>query len=189
MRRSSAVAIVVAVVLVMGTGVWLFVGREGSAANDPTGPVAMDVPLPTISGRSLTGSALSTDELKGTVSVINVWATWCRPCRREQPALARLAAEYGGRVNFMGIDYRDDRVAARRWAEEEFSVPYPSISDPDGRSAFQLKFSLGIPDTYIVDAGGTIRWAILGETDAHEVQGLVDQLLSEPDRSGSSPSA
>ena len=59
MRRSSAVAIVVAVVLVLGTGVWLVVGREGSAADDPTGPVAMNVPLPTISGRSLTGGELT----------------------------------------------------------------------------------------------------------------------------------
>jgi thiol-disulfide isomerase/thioredoxin len=189
MRRSVAVAIVVSAVLVAGAGVWLVVGREGSAADDPTGPVAMNVPLPTISGRSLTGGELSTDELRGTVSVINVWATWCRPCRREQPALARLAADYGDRVKFMGINYRDDRVAAKRWAQEEFSVPYPSISDPDGRSAFLLKFSLGIPDTYIVDGGGTIRWAILGETDAHEVQGLVDQLLAEPSPSGSSSSA
>ena len=189
MRRSSAVAIVVAVVLVLGTGVWLVVGREGSAADDPTGPVAMNVPLPTISGRSLTGGELSTDQLRGTVSVINVWATWCQPCRREQPALARLAAEYGDRVKFMGINYRDDLVTAKRWVQNEFSVPYPSVFDPDGRSAFQLKFSLGIPDTYIVDAGGTIRWAILGETDGNEVQGLVDQLLAKPIPSAASPSA
>jgi thiol-disulfide isomerase/thioredoxin len=186
MRRSSAVAIVVAVVLVVGTGVWLFVGREGSTPTGSgavTGPVAMDEPLPTIVGRSLTGEDLSTDRLRGKVGVLNVWATWCGPCRREQPGLQRLANHYGTRVGFMGINYQDDRIAAARWADDEFRVSYPSLYDPSGKTASQLGYPY-LPDTYVVDRSGTIRWAIQGETNEQELRGLIDQLLAEP-----SPSA
>ena len=160
-------AIVVAVVLVVGTGVWLFVGREGSTPTDTgvvTGPVAMDEPLPTIDGRSLSGEDLSTDRLRGKVGVLNVWATWCGPCRREQPGLQRLADHYGARVRFMGINYQDDRIAAARWAEDEFRVTYPSLYDPNGKTASQLGYPY-LPDTYVIDRSGTIRWAIQGETN------------------------
>ena len=179
-------AIVVAVVLVVGTGIWLFVGREGSTPTDTgvvTGPVAMDEPLPTIDGRSLSGEDLSTDRLRGKVGVLNVWATWCGPCRREQPGLQRLADHYGARVRFMGINYQDDRIAAARWAEDEFRVTYPSLYDPNGETASQLGYPY-LPDTYVIDRSGTIRWAIQGETNEQELQGLIDQLLAEP-----SPSA
>ena len=111
--------------------------------------------------------------------MLNVWATWCGPCRREQPGLQRLAKDYGARVGFMGINYQDDRIAAARWADDEFGVSYPSLYDPSGRTASQLGYPY-LPDTYIVDRSGTIRWAIQGETNEQELRGLIDQLLAEP---------
>jgi DsbE subfamily thiol:disulfide oxidoreductase len=108
--------------------------------------------------------------------VINVWADWCAPCRREQPQLVELAARYReDGVRFLGINYQDDRDAARAWVRE-FEVPYPSLFDPAGRSAADLGFP-ALPDTYVVDPGGTIRWVVYGETDEQELAGLIDDVL------------
>jgi thiol-disulfide isomerase/thioredoxin len=174
-RRSSLVALVSLGVLVAAGSLWFLVGRQHSAAKTG-GPVALDSPLPSIDGRSLVGTAIDTSSLRGHVAVISAWATWCEPCRREQPGLVRLARRYGDRVRFMGIDYRDDRAAALRWATTEFHVPYPSLYDADGRSASELKYPY-LPDTYVVDASGRIRWAIYGEATEQEVGRLVDGLL------------
>lgn len=177
MRRSSAIALAVVAGLVVATGVWLLLNR-GTTSDGATGPVAVDQPLPELSGPSVEGPDLSATVLEGKVGVINVWATWCGPCRREQPALTSLARRYGDRVAFLGINYRDEKAGARRWIGDEFHVPYPSLFDPSGRSAGQLGFP-ALPDTYLVDASGTIRWIVYGETNGAELSGLIDRLLAE----------
>ncbi|MDQ3210564.1 MAG: TlpA family protein disulfide reductase [Actinomycetota bacterium] len=117
----------------------------------------------------------------GSVLVVNVWATWCDPCRREQPALQSVYERYEGRrVEFLGINYRDNRDGAVAWIED-FGVTYPSLFDPDGRTAALLSFPF-VPDTYIVDASGTIRHTIFGETSEEELSRLIEKVLprSEP---------
>ena len=75
------------------------------------------------------------------------------------------------------MNYNDDRAAAARWIES-FTVPYPSLYDPDGRTASSLGFPF-LPDTYLVDADGTMRFVVYGETSAQELSGLIDELLAE----------
>jgi thiol-disulfide isomerase/thioredoxin len=107
---------------------------------------------------------------------VNVWATWCDPCRREQPALVRVERAYRNKgVSFVGINYRDDTEAALTWVED-FGVDYPSLSDPSGSFADDLEFPF-LPDTYVVDRRGTIRYSIFGETSAEELSGLLDEVL------------
>ncbi len=176
MRRSSLIALMVAAAAVIAGGAWLVLNRADQSA--VSGPVAMNTPLPTIAAESLQGRPVGTQLLKGKVGVINVWATWCGPCRREQPALTALASRYGDRVVFIGINYRDDGAAAKRWVTDEFDVPYPSMLDPSGKTATALDYAF-LPDTYVIDASGTIRWAIYGETDGRELAGLIDGVLAE----------
>jgi cytochrome c biogenesis protein CcmG/thiol:disulfide interchange protein DsbE len=137
-----------------------------------------DQPLPRLAGETLDGAHLdAASYADGDVLVINVWADWCAPCRREQPQLVRLAERLEGRgVRFLGINYQDDRDAAKAWVRE-FGVPYPSLFDPSGRSAVDLGFP-ALPDTYVVDPGGTIRWVVYGETDERELAGLIDDVLA-----------
>ncbi|HET9671434.1 MAG TPA: TlpA disulfide reductase family protein [Actinomycetota bacterium] len=149
-----------------------------ACVSDRSSTARRDEPLPRIAGESLTGEPIDADEYAdGDVLVINVWADWCDPCRREQPTLVRLAERYEDRgVRFLGINYQDDRDAARAWVEE-FDVPYPSLFDPSGRTAVDLGFP-ALPDTYVVDREGTVRWVVFGETDAEELTGLIEDVLA-----------
>jgi thiol-disulfide isomerase/thioredoxin len=147
--------------------------------SDPsvTGVVAKSTPLPRLSGPSVQGGHFDTSLFVGRPLVVNVWATWCAPCRREQPALMQVHDRYGDRVAFAGIDYRDDEAAAKEWIRQ-YRVTYASLSDPSGHSAFDLGISIGLPDTYVVDSTGTIRFVIFGPTDERQLSGLIDQVLA-----------
>lgn len=142
------------------------------------GVAQVDRPLPRLAGKTVEGDRLDASSYAdGDVLVINVWADWCAPCRREQPQLVRLADRYeGDGVRFLGINYQDDRDAARAWISE-YDVPYPSLFDPFGRSAPDLGFP-ALPGTYVVGPGGTIRWVVYGETDERELGGLIENVLA-----------
>ena len=134
--------------------------------------------LPALVGESVVGPDVDAHEMLDRALVVNVWATWCGPCRREQPTLQRVYERYRARgVEFLGIDYRDNREAAVAWIEE-FGVTYPSLFDPDGRTAALLSFPF-VPDTYIVDEDGVIRYTIFGETTEDELTGLIEKVLDD----------
>ncbi len=135
-------------------------------------------PMPRLAGETVDGDHLdAASYADGGVLVINVWADWCAPCRREQPQLVRLADRHEDEgVRFLGINYQDDRDAARAWISE-YDVPYPSLFDPFGRSATDLGFP-ALPGTYVVGPGGTIRWIVYGETNEEELAGLIEDVLA-----------
>jgi cytochrome c biogenesis protein CcmG, thiol:disulfide interchange protein DsbE len=91
--------------------------------------------------------------LRGHPVVVNVWASWCDPCRREFPYLQRLSAKYGKRVAFVGVDTKDDDAAARTFLGE-FPLPYPSYTDPNQDIAKSVGATVGLPDTAYFDASG-----------------------------------
>jgi len=142
------------------------------------GVAEMDRPLPRLVGETLDGARLdAAAHAGGEVLVINVWAHDCAPCRTEQPDLVELADRYEDEgVRFLGINYDDDRDAAKAWVGE-FDVPYPSLFDPSGRTAAQLGYP-ALPDTYVVDRQGTIRWVVFGATDGPQLAGLIDDVLA-----------
>ena len=93
--------------------------------------------------------------LRGYPVVVNVWASWCGPCRFEFPILQQLSARYGKRVAFLGVDSQDSEDAARTFLSEA-PVPYPSYTDPDKDISDSLGASLGLPDTAFYDRGGDL---------------------------------
>jgi thiol-disulfide isomerase/thioredoxin len=84
--------------------------------------------------------------------VVNVWASWCGPCRFEFPYFQAAAAKYGDRVAFIGLDSEDSDAAARTFLDE-LPLPYPSVTDPDGdsRDEYELR---GFPATAFYDSKG-----------------------------------
>ena len=138
--------------------------------------------MPVLDLPALEGGRVSPDLYRGKVVVVNIWASWCGPCRLEQPGLERLWREYRGRdVQFIGVDFDDDRAAALEYLRE-FDVTYPSVSDPTGILAFRFGM-LAPPTTFIVDREGQLRYHLLGAQAEATVQRYIDELLAEGEAS------
>jgi len=95
------------------------------------------------------------DSLRGYPVVVNVWASWCGPCRFEFPTLQKLSAKYGKRVAFLGVDKEDSEDLAKDFLEEE-PVPYPSYTDPDEKISATIGATRGLPDTAFYDRRGEL---------------------------------
>jgi cytochrome c biogenesis protein CcmG, thiol:disulfide interchange protein DsbE len=93
--------------------------------------------------------------LTGYPVVVNVWASWCGPCRYEFPTLQKLSAAYGKRVAFLGVNYEDSESNASEFLAED-PVPYPSYDDPNKDIAHEIGATGGVPDTAFYDRTGKL---------------------------------
>ena len=100
-------------------------------------------------------------DLRGIPVVVNVWASWCGPCRHEFPFFQAQAMTRGSDVAFLGVDTEDSEDAADTFLEE-LPVPYPSYSDPDGEIADELDVGPGIPNTIFIDRDGEVAFHLRG---------------------------
>jgi thiol-disulfide isomerase/thioredoxin len=91
-------------------------------------------------------------ELRGMPVLVNVWGSWCPPCRAEAPDLAKVSEAYRGRVQFLGVDILDQREPARDFIRE-FGWRYPSVFDPEGEIRDGLGY-VGQPVTVVYDESG-----------------------------------
>lgn len=97
----------------------------------------------------------------GTPVVVNVWASWCEPCRSEFPSLQRVATRYAGRVVFIGVNAGDDRSDAAAFLAAH-PTSYAHISDPDGKAATAIGASRSMPTTVFYGADGERRHSAEG---------------------------
>ena len=96
---------------------------------------------------------------KGKALVVNLWASWCGPCRTEAPLLARAARRYPN-VRFLGVDSKDGAGAAKTFIRR-YKVTYPNLFDPDGDIADRLRLR-GYPTTYVFDRNGKLIASVVG---------------------------
>lgn len=140
-------------------------------------------PAPAFSGPTLDGEQFDLAEQAGDVVVLNVWGSWCAPCRAEAPALAAVAEQTADDgVVFIGVNTRDTTTAAQAF-EDEFAVPYPSVVDTDGRLLLAFRDTLppaAIPSTLIVDRDGDMAARVLGEITETSLRDLVTDIAAEP---------
>jgi len=122
------------------------------------------------------GPGLAAKDLKGQVTLINFFASWCIPCRAEQPVLMQLAKE--AKAKLYGIAYKDKPEASRAFLAET-GDPFARIAvDASGRTA--IDFGLyGVPETYVVDRDGIIRYRQVGPLDPDTLAKTVLPLLAE----------
>ena len=140
------------------------------------------VPAPTLRGETLEGSGLDVSSLRGKVVVVNFWASWCPPCRAESPNLVRVANETAGKgVQFVGVNIKDDRSAAKRF-DEVHDVPYPSLYDQPGvlLTRFRKFVPQVPPTTLLIDRQGRIAGLFRGGVTEAELSGSVQVLAGEP---------
>jgi cytochrome c biogenesis protein CcmG, thiol:disulfide interchange protein DsbE len=164
------------VLVFVGVGIGLAVGLTRDPSTLPSALIDKPVPtfaLPPIEG--MPGEGLSSADLEGQVSLVNVFASWCVPCRSEHPLLMALA-ERGIVIN--GIDYKDPAEQAAKWLDE-LGNPFARIgADRDGRVAIDFGV-YGVPETFVVDREGRIRHKHVGPLRARDVEEMLLPMLEQ----------
>lgn len=149
-------------------------GSQHSVQSGTTTPGSVAVsPAPPLVGAGLSGEHLDISTYRGRPVVIFFWATWCDPCRAEQPELNALAARYPG-VHFIGDDVNDEAVSARTYVAD-LKVPFPSVFDKSDENpgAFLVP---AIPTTIVVNGAGKIVGRYVGTVSG--ISQKLDALLS-----------
>ncbi len=164
-------------------GYELFSGRDKSEL--PSALIGKPAPtfeLPALPGLKINNQpvpGLATADLSGRVRIVNIFASWCAPCRAEHPVLMNLSKD--ARFDVVGINYKDDPENALRFLGA-LGNPYTNVGvDRRGRTAIEWGF-YGIPETLLVDASGTIRHKIVGPIGAEklaELQAEIEKALAQ----------
>jgi cytochrome c biogenesis protein CcmG/thiol:disulfide interchange protein DsbE len=165
---AGAAAVLFAVLALLGLSTGANVAESGPAPE-------FDLPL-------LEGGRVTNAELTGRVAVINVWASWCAPCREEAPILRRV---YRGadheRVAFLGV-IRNDRADDARAFARDYGLTYPNaIGDSGFASAFGVR---GLPMTYLLDTGGRIVARHFGPISESRLTALIEDALARSEPAG-----
>ncbi len=138
----------------------------------------IDKPLPMFELPSLRDPALnlSSGMMKGEVAILNVWATWCIPCRQEHPLLVEMAATEN--VKIYGLNYKDVRTDAIVWLEK-LGDPYAQVFfDEQGDTGIDLGV-YGVPETFVLDAQGIVRYKHIGPLTANIIADIINPIINE----------
>ncbi len=146
-------------------------GNDPNFVDSPLiGQQVPDLTLETID----TGEAISLRSLTGNISVVNFWASYCFPCREEHGLLTEAAVQFGD-VNFLGVVWNDTRDRANEFLDE-LGRTYPQVLDPDLRGAISFGV-FGPPETYFVDAAGTIVAKITGALRPGVLEDTLNRII------------
>ena len=139
---------------------------------------------PKLAGETLDGAKLDVASFRGKVVVLNIWGSWCPPCRQEAPNFTKVAKDTADQgVQFVGINTRDRSKGPARAFEKDYGVPYPSLYDPAGR--LMLRFPKGtlnpqaIPSTIVLDRKGRIAARSLKALSAADLRKMIKPLIAE----------
>lgn len=153
-----------------------------SGCLQPAGRVAEGETVPSYEARDLDGRTVQLRSLRGEVVLLNVWATWCFPCRREMPALERLHRELGGsglRIIAVSVDAGNAARDIRDFVDEH-DLTFDILHDPAQQVARDFS-TIGVPETFLIGADGRLRRHWLGRIDPHaeNVRGPIREAMLE----------
>ena len=134
-------------------------------------------PLPTIAGVTLDGQPVDLATAgQGGPLLVNVWASWCESCAVEHPVVVAAARQFGDRVAFIGLNYRDKLGPGKAWLAERGNAYRWSFFDPEGRAGIELGV-YGVPETFFVAADGTLLAKHVGPLDAASLEDYLARLF------------
>jgi cytochrome c biogenesis protein CcmG, thiol:disulfide interchange protein DsbE len=162
----------VVVFALMAAALYVALGRDANVL--PSALIDEEAPqfeLPPLPGRD---KGFSTADLKGHVSLVNTFASWCGPCRQEHPVLNALAARK--RVAIYGINYKDTGDAALSWIAA-LGDPYTRIGADSGRVGIDWGV-YGVPETFVIDKTGHIRYKHVGPLSQTDIDKTILPLVA-----------
>lgn len=166
-RSSIAVLAVVAVVGLLVYGL-ASKGSSGLAL----GEAAPSSPLPKLEG----GGSGSLAEYKGSWVLVNIWASWCVPCKQEAPTLEKFQRLHGGpRFTVLGIDSRDLSGDGRGFVRR-YGLTYPQLRDGDGGAAHEYG-TTGVPENFLLDPRGRLQLHVVGPVTEESLRDEVAPML------------
>ncbi len=158
-------------------------GDGSSTAYEPADREA----APEVSGETLDGDNVNLADHHGEVLVLNIWASWCGPCREETPVLTEVHDEFADDdLTFLGVNIKDDRTAAEAFANNH-DLAYPSLYDQPGEVPLAFRDTVppkAIPSTLVIDRDGRIAGRIIGPTTYNQLKDLVVPVLDEARNDG-----
>ena len=152
---------------------------SGSTAAGQVLPVADRAAAPPFRGELLDGQPFRSDQLAGSVAVLNFWGSWCAPCRKEPPDLQAVYADVRDRgVRFLGVDVKDQRQLASAFMAD-VGAEYPSLFDPRGEVALAFRgFPANVvPSTILLDERGDVAAVYTGAVEQEDLRAALDTLL------------
>ena len=169
-RRTVLVLGIVAVVLWAATRT---TGGFTYTPNQPARPTPPPGELTTLTADEFDGVLVG---LRGRPVIVNVWASWCAPCRAEMPLLQRTASSGRGDVVILGVASKDSRGPAGEFMEE-FGVTYPNVFDQSGEIRRRLRLR-GFPTTYVFASDGVLRSTIVGGLTEQRLAAIIADVTS-----------
>ena len=172
--KNRRLVFLVPMFIFVGIAVFLGIGLTMDPREIPSPLIGKPVPefnLPPVRGRTL---GLSSADLKGEVSLVNVFASWCTACRAEHPLLMRLME--AGVVAIHGLNYKDKPVDAAQWLDD-LGDPYTRTgADIDGRMGIEWGV-YGVPETFVIDRAGRIAYKKIGPIAEQDLEQTILPLI------------
>ena len=180
-RNYSAIIFFVFIIIVVA--IVILLQGKGSFLNLSHKPrVKAGLPAPNFTFPGLDGKMVGLADFKGKVVFVNIWATWCPPCREEMPSMEKLYKELKGE-NFEILAVSIDKSGAKAVAPfmKEYTLSFPALLDPEG-TIQNLYGTTGVPESFIIDKKGIIEEIIIGPMDwsTPEVVRFFRNLIQRP---------
>jgi len=191
MRRIWKPLVLILVIGIMAADV--FFDQRAIAQSQTEAAVQSDLDLPVgtkvgelapnFSGTTLDGETIRLSDLRGKTVLINVFASWCGPCRLEMPHLVEAADQFGDQeVVFVGINLQENPEAVEAF-RDEFNVQFPLVLNEDGSLTNNLYTPIGLPTSWFIDQDGVVRYVFAGAMTREVLQNVLDDVITgrEPD--------
>ncbi len=171
------------VAILGGVGMYVLAAQQAEAADQPTDfaaiPAPVDYPAPSIALSSLDGSRQALSDYRGQVVLVNLWATWCPPCKAEMPLLQRYFEKHQAE-GFTVIAIEDGEPASDvRSFAKQYALTFPVWLDPGHEATDRAFKTSNLPTSYIIDRVGTIRLTWLGAISEANLEKYVTPLIRE----------
>ncbi len=160
--------------------IFLAIGLNLNPKEIPSPLINKNAPVFTAPILQTTEKQLSTEELKGSVWILNVWASWCSSCREEHNALKQFQTTMPN-VLLVGLDYKDEDAAALNWLEKLGNPYHLVVTDKEGRIGLDWGV-YGVPEIFVIDKKGIIRYKHTGPVTFESIQNTFLPLLQQLER-------